>query len=586
MASEDTLWIYYRESRTARVADLRTIIPRHIQRTVGPFTVYAVPHPITAQCTHCNPRCALPCAGALQQPLPTPTYRGGMYLGTIPGDPHPYLMPAADRHHAIPLHLVEHLAVGRSPFQKRTPHTPSDGRPPDDPTHTTPGRKRAIALLTLNAEATNPRDLEGENHLMVEGLTEDVLIAAMYATASASRLLEDRPSPPLAQAAQDALETGPTAEDIHQILNMRAPPKTHPQVRPIQLVSWDAMDAPPTTTEVHILKHRKSWWTVEWDDHGKVRRATAHAPDDEVPPPPRGGDPLRLAARVPHAPEAAWEALHYALYWAQGAPEGPLPPERTPAPTCHATRYTAHMRRHGAGTWHRLLTWPTDPPDALQEAEEVLGLMTEQVFQLNDPVPTSRPNVPAAREHPVFCTGPRTRTAAPGRTSPTGTTHCPAPPRCAEAQDPAQAKPAPKPRAKSKSWTKEEAAALYPEYTIGTRVQLPFEYATAAGPSKWIWAAGEVKHRYLVTGDHQGFKIHIKWDPATPNDKKVGRTIELWRDRTGREMVPMQLCTPDTEHLTGTEYTGEVHNVWPLPQPQKRNRKAPAAQGVIDLLDT
>ena len=178
MALEDTLWIYYGESRTARVADLRTIIPRHIQRAVGPFTVYAVPHPITAQCTHCNPPCALPCAGALQQPLPTPTYRGGIYLGTIPGDPHPYLLPAADRHDAIPLHLVKHLAVGPSAFEKRPPHTPSDGRPPDEPTHATPGPKRAITL-TLKAEATIPRDLEGENHLMVEGLTEHVLPAAM-----------------------------------------------------------------------------------------------------------------------------------------------------------------------------------------------------------------------------------------------------------------------------------------------------------------------------------------------------------------------------------------------------------------------
>ena len=130
--------------------------PRHIQRAVGPFTVYAVPHPITAQCTQCNPRCALPCAGALQQPLPTPTYRGGIYLGTIPGDPHPYLLPAADRHHAIPLHLVEHLAVGPSPFQKRPPHTPSDGRPPDEPTHATPGPKRAIALLTLKGGSHHP----------------------------------------------------------------------------------------------------------------------------------------------------------------------------------------------------------------------------------------------------------------------------------------------------------------------------------------------------------------------------------------------------------------------------------------------
>ena len=149
-ALEDTLWEYYGESRKARLADLCTIILRHIQRTVGPFTVYAVPHPITAQCTHCNPRCAQPCAGALQQPLPTPTYRGGIYLGTIPGDPHPYLLPA------IPLHLVEHLAVGPSAFQKRPPHTPSDGRPPNEPTHATPGPKRAIALLTLKAEATIP----------------------------------------------------------------------------------------------------------------------------------------------------------------------------------------------------------------------------------------------------------------------------------------------------------------------------------------------------------------------------------------------------------------------------------------------
>ena len=127
--------------------------------------------------------------------------------------------------------------MGPSPFQKRPPHTPSDGSPPNEPTHATPGPKRVIALLTLRTEATIARDLEGENHLMVEGLTEHVRIAAMYAAVSASRLWEDRPSPPLAQAAQDAPNAGPTAEDVHRILSNRAPPKTLPQVRPIQLVS-------------------------------------------------------------------------------------------------------------------------------------------------------------------------------------------------------------------------------------------------------------------------------------------------------------------------------------------------------------
>ena len=78
MALEDTIWVYYGESHTARLADLRTIIPRDIQPAVGPFSVYAVPDLITAQCTHCNPHCALPCVGALQQPMPTTTYRGGI----------------------------------------------------------------------------------------------------------------------------------------------------------------------------------------------------------------------------------------------------------------------------------------------------------------------------------------------------------------------------------------------------------------------------------------------------------------------------------------------------------------------------
>ena len=215
----------------------------------------------------------------------------------------------------------------------------------------------------------------------------------------------------------------------------------------------------------------------------------------------------------------------------------------------------------------------------------MLGLMTKQVFQLKDTIPTPKPDVPATPEHPVLSPGhgpvQQPQGAPPQRGQPNARRR----PGAKKSKAPAQAKPAPKPKAKWKSWTEEEAAALYPEYAIAMRVQLPFQYATATGPSKWILAAGEVKHRYRVTRDHQGFKIHVNSERATPNDKKVGRTIELWQDSNGREMVPMQLCTSDREHCTGTEYTGEVHNAWPLPQPQKRNRKAPTAQGVIDLLD-
>ena len=204
----------------------------------------------------------------------------------------------------------------------------------------------------------------------------------------------------------------------------------------------------------------------------------------------------------------------------------------------------------------------------------MFGLMTKQVFQLEGTVSTSKPDVSATREHPVFAPGHAPVQQPQGAPPQRGQPHARRRQGAKKRKAPAQAKPAPQPKAKSKSWTEEDAAALYPEYTIGTRVRLPFEYATAAGPSKWIWAAGEVKHRYRVTEDHQVVKIHVKWDPATPDDKKVGHTIKLCQDQSGREMVPMQLCGPDTEHLTGTEYTGEVHNAWPLSQPQKRNRKA------------
>ena len=215
---------------------------------------------------------------------------------------------------------------------------------------------------------------------MVEGLREHVLVAAMYALAAASCLWEDRPSPPPAQAAQEGRSPGPTSEDMHHVLPMRASSKSWPVVRPAQHVGCDVMDALLATTEVHVLKHRNTWWTVEWNDNGRVRQATAQAPDDETPPPPRGGDRLRLGARVSHTPEAAREALHNALYWLQGAPGGALPQGPIPAWTRLATHLTTHMRCHGAHAGQRLLIWPTDPPDAVQAAKGTLGLVTKQIF--------------------------------------------------------------------------------------------------------------------------------------------------------------------------------------------------------------
>ena len=63
------------------------------------------------------------------------------------------------------------------------------------------------------------------------------------------------------------------------------------------------------------------------------------------------------------------------------------------------------MRRHGANAGQQLLTWPTDPSDALQAAEETLGIMTKQVLLLTHAVATYKPDVAATREQPVFTPG-------------------------------------------------------------------------------------------------------------------------------------------------------------------------------------
>ena len=118
------------------------------------------------------------------------------------------------------------------------------------------------------------------------------------------------------------------------------------------------------------------------------------------------------------------------------------------------------MRHHGAHAGQRFLTWPMDPPDALQAAEETLGIMTKQLLQLTDAVPTSKPDVPAPREHPVFTPGHAPEQQPQGAASKRGRPNTRRRQGAMKHKAPTQAKPAPK--LKPKSCTREEAAALYP----------------------------------------------------------------------------------------------------------------------------
>ena len=122
MALEDTLWVYHGKSRTARLAHLRSIMPHHIQGAVGPFTIIRGTAPHNGPEYPLHPRLRATMRG---RPAAAPVHAK---LCTIPQDPHAYLLPATDHHHAIRLHLVEHLAVGASPFLRSPPDAPSNRR--------------------------------------------------------------------------------------------------------------------------------------------------------------------------------------------------------------------------------------------------------------------------------------------------------------------------------------------------------------------------------------------------------------------------------------------------------------------------
>ena len=205
----------------------------------------------------------------------------------------------------------------------------------------------------------------------------------------------------------------------------------------------------------------------------------------------------------------------------RGAQGGPLTPERGPAPTRHATRYAAQMRRHRVGTGHRLLIWHTNAPGPLQAANQMLGIMTKQTFQRKDAVPTSKPDVRAAREHPRV---KQPQGVRPQRGRPNAW-------RCQGAKKrkaPTQAKPASKPRAKPKIWTEEEAGALYPEYAIGARVQLspPRGNGPRARSSFLTASRGTTRDSRFKSNGRQPPLTTRRWDePSTSGETK---TVVRW----------------------------------------------------------
>ena len=394
----DAVWISEGRSHTRAVARLHNIQPHKLQRAVGPFAVHVTPYGIDhPRCEHHDPPCSTPCTSPLRQPLPAPTITGNMYLGTVPGDPGIYILPNRSREHAIPLHGVESLALGPPPPKHQHQHIPGDKRT-QAPDGGKKAHQRALAHITVHPAAHLPKDFGTERHVVLEGQAHHIITAALYTLAAHERhwdptTIPAMPPPP--QGPKDPV----TPFHIDQLLSRRATPHLHPSRIELAIASWDTLDTPPQQPTIHIPKADAQWWVLHWA-HRVLMAAQAYTPEIDPEDPPRGRHRLLQATILTGREGAPWEALHTALYWAQGSPNGPDTPEPTEAWVMQAKAMRNYHLHHPFDNSPAALRWPSDPPQTVRKLADIMRSHAKAKMQTPAEPPLRDPGQQAT--HPFF----------------------------------------------------------------------------------------------------------------------------------------------------------------------------------------
>ena len=372
----DAVWISERRSHTRAVARLNNIRPHKLKRAVGPFAVHITPYGINhPRCEHHGPPCSTTCTSPLRQLFPAATITGNMYLGTVPGDPRIYILPNSSREHASPLHGVESLAQRPPPPKHQHHHIPGDKRTqaPDG------GRKahqRALAHITVHPTAYLRKDFGTERHIVLEGQAHGIVTAALYTLAAHEHhwdptAIPAMPPPP--QGPDDPI----TPLHIDQLLSCRATPHLHPSRIELAIASWDTLDIPPQQPAIHILKADAQWLVLHWA-HGVLMAVQAYTPEIDAEDAPRGQQRLLQATTLTGRNGTPREALHTALYWAQGSANGPDRTEPTMAWVKQAKAMRNYHLHHPFDDSPAALPWPTDPPETVRKLSSLTSRAATQ----------------------------------------------------------------------------------------------------------------------------------------------------------------------------------------------------------------
>ena len=342
--------------------------------------------------------------------------------------------------------------------------------------------------------------------------------------------------------------------------------------------------------------------------------AQAYTPEIDPEDPPRGQQRLLQATTLTGREGAPWEALHTALYWAQGPPNGPDTPEPTGAWVMQAKAKRNYHLHHPFDDSRAALPWPTDPPETVRKLADIIRSHAKAKMQtpaeppLRDPDqqathPFFKPHAPPAPLPPVPLKRTRRQRGAPApsqagkaatsRPPASDPTH-PANPDQASSSSSLPPLPPPHPDQASSSSSlpslppphPDQASSssslpppalpppkAYPGFEKGAKVQQPFRNDHTGD---WIWCEGTIQYRLKEPGDNGGPQIRVIWhrqkeldQGSSAPDKPVSYTLEL------TSAHPIRLRTEENKAHTGTKYTGELPPEWGQGLPPPRLPKRP-----------